>query len=311
MVIQTEELEPECAAWLAERCELVRSSPDDPKFDSLLTRADGLVVRSYTVVDAAFLDRAPKLRVVGRAGVGLDSIDLPACAERGVRVVHTPGANTQAVVELVFAMVLDVLRPRVYLPRPVVGMDAWRSARRKLIAPRQLGDLTLGILGFGRIGSRVAEVGRAFGMRVIYFDIDEQAGQGCDAERVSRDELFEQSDVLSVHVDGRPDNRHLLGTAEFGSLKPDVIFVNASRGFVVDPFACADFMIGHPKAQALLDVHEPEPFDATYPLVEIKNVHLTPHIGGSTAPANLAMSWVVRDVWRVLDGQEPEFEARA
>ena len=228
LVLQTEELDPKCAAWLGERCELVRCSVDDANFGDLLARASGLVVRSYTIVDSSLLDRAPNLRVVGRAGVGLDSIDLSACAARGVRVVHTPGANTQAVVELVFAMLFDVLRPRVYLPRPVMSLEAWRSARKKLIAPRQLGDLTLGILGLGRIGSRVAEVGRSFGMRVLYFDIDEQAGDGTDAERVGRDELFSQSDVLSVHVDGRPSNRHVIGHAEFGLMKPDVVFVNTN-----------------------------------------------------------------------------------
>jgi phosphoglycerate dehydrogenase-like enzyme len=310
LVIQAEDLAEECAVWLAERCELIRCRCDEPNFRAHLAVAEGLVVRSYTPVDEAMLESAKKLRVVGRAGVGLDTIDLAACKDRGVRVVHTPGANTQAVVELVFAMLLDVVRPRVFVCKPIVDLDAWKQARRNLTAERELSSMTLGILGLGRIGSRVAQVAGAIGMSVIYHDTEEiPIGNRFGAKPVSRDELLAQSDALTVHVDGSPKNRHIIGADEFAQMKPGVVFLNASRGFVVDPFACASFMIGHPEACALLDVHEPEPFDATYPLLEIKNVHLTPHIGGATGPANRAMSWVVRDVWAVLAGEEPEFEA--
>ncbi|MFI4870207.1 MAG: NAD(P)-dependent oxidoreductase [Phycisphaerales bacterium JB061] len=310
LVIQAEDLDDECAAWLAERCELIRCKSDEPNFRAHLAVAEGLVVRSYTPVDALMLDAAKKLRVVGRAGVGLDTIDLPACKQRGVRVVHTPGANTQAVVELVFAMLLDVVRPRVFLCKPIVDLAAWKQARKNLTGERELGSMTLGILGLGRIGSRVAQVAAALGMRVIYHDLEEiPESKRFGATPVSMDELLTQSDALTVHVDGSPRNRSIIAADEFAKMKDDVVFINASRGFVVDPFACASFMIAHPAACALLDVHDPEPFDATYPLLEIKNVHLTPHIGGATASASKAMSWVVRDVWAVLAGQEPEFEA--
>ena len=310
LVIQAEDLHEECASWLAERCELIRCRCDEPNFRAHLAVAEGLVVRSYTPVDDQLLDAAKKLRVVGRAGVGLDTIDLAACQSRNVRVVHTPGANAQAVVELVFAMLLDVVRPRVFLAKPIVDLDAWKRARKNLTGERELASMTLGILGLGRIGSRVAQVAATLGMRVIYHDTREIAEEKrYGAEPVSRDQLLAESDAITVHVDGSPANRHIIGTDEFAQMKDEVVFLNASRGFVVDPFACASFMIAHPGACALLDVHEPEPFDATYPLLDIKNVHLTPHIGGATGPANKAMSWVVRDVWAVLAGDEPEYEA--
>lgn len=307
LVIQTEDLDAEAAAWLGERVRLVRAGEDDPGLPVLLTTAAGLVIRTYTRVDGALLTTAPNLRVVGRAGVGLDNVDLEACRARGVRVVHTPGANTAAVVEFVVAMMVDALRPRVFLEKPLADAGVWTSVRRDLIAPRQLADLTLGVLGMGRIGTRVAEVGRALGMRVVYADLEPRGLTF--GRQVSPDQLYASADVISVHVDGRPGNRGLVGMDAFGRMKSDVVFINTSRGFVVDAAACAEFMIGHPGACALLDVHEPEPISETSPLLDIANVHLSPHIAGATASAKRDMSWVVRDVWRVLQGDEPEHPA--
>ncbi|MEL6797646.1 MAG: hypothetical protein AAFO89_12595, partial [Planctomycetota bacterium] len=119
LVIQTEDLAPEAAAWLGERCELIRCATDDLQANDMLANASAFVVRTYTQVNAALLERCPKLKVVGRAGVGLDNMDLDACRAHGVRVVHTPGANTQAVVEFVTAMLCDGLRPRCFLDAPM------------------------------------------------------------------------------------------------------------------------------------------------------------------------------------------------
>lgn len=311
LVIQTEELDAAPAAWLGERCELVRCAVNDPAFSGLLARAHALVVRTYTRVDAAMLAQAPNLRVVARAGVGLERVDVSACAERGVAVVHTPDANTQAVAEYVFALLLDATRPRLFLDKPLEER-AWRELRNDLRAARQISDCTLGVLGMGKIGRRVAEIARGFRARVIYHDlepIDPSVRAG--AEPVTRDELLARADLLTIHVDNRPANRHVLDADAFGRMRPDVVLVNTSRGFVIDPFACAEFFINHPSASAMLDVHDPEPFDKTYPLLDIANVHLAPHVAAATATANRAMSWVVRDVWRVLCGERPEHAAEA
>ncbi|MCL4741256.1 MAG: hypothetical protein KJZ54_03545 [Phycisphaerales bacterium] len=306
LVVQTEDLDPQPAAWLAERCELARCAPDDPRFAALLARAEGLIVRTYTRVDDALLQAAPRLRVVGRAGVGVDNIDVAACAARGVAVVNTPGANTRAVVEFVAAAMLDVLRPRAALDRPL-PLDEWNRLRKSLEAERELAGLTLGVLGLGRIGSQVARLGAALDMRVRYHDLREIAPPDRHAAHpVPLGDLLASADVLSVHVDARPSNRGLLGEPEFARMKPDALLINTSRGFVVDAGACAAFLRANPRAAAVLDVHDPEPPGPSCPLWGLPNARLTPHAAGATRHAKREMSWVVRDVWRVLSGETPE-----
>lgn len=310
LVIQTEDLDREPAAWLAARCEFVACAFSDvPRFHELLKRAEGLVVRTYTKVNAELLGRAPKLRVVARAGVGLDNIDIPACRARGIEVVHTPGANTRAVVEYVSALIADSTRPRVYLDHAPTDAQ-WHDIRRSLNARRQLCEMTLGICGFGRIGSQIARVGAAMDMRVIYHDlvtIPEARRSG--ALPVSFDELLSGSDILSVHVDDRASNKWFFNAAAFGRMKRDVLFLNTSRGFVVDDGALAEFLKSAPGAVAMLDVHDPEPITKSNPLLGLSNARLSPHIASATDTAKRNMSWVVRDVWRVLSGERPEFPA--
>lgn len=301
LVIIAEELDPACVDWLAQRCEVVScTASESGRFGDLLRRAEGLIVRTYTKVDAPLLERAPRLRVVGRAGVGLDNIDLEACRARGVRVVHTPDANTRAVVEYLWMLILEALRPVADVTRPMT-LEDWKSLRSRLVADRQLAGMTLGIVGLGRVGSAMARVGAAFDMRVLYNDlieIPEQRRFGaapCPLETV-----LHEADVFTLHVDDRPANRGLIGRAECALLRDDVIFVNASRGFVVKPEALAEFLRAQPAARAILDVHEPEPFTAEYPLLSLPNARLLPHLGAATKPAHRNMSWVVREVWEVL-----------
>lgn len=313
LAIITEHLDKDAAAWLGEasRCEIVRCDSADAAFGDLLARAEALVIRTYTVVNEALLKRAPKLKVVGRAGVGLDNVDVAACKARGVTVVSTPDANTRAVVEYVFALLLDATRPRVFLEQSLEPSE-WKSLRNELLAKKQLCELTLGIYGFGRIGTQVARAAAGLGMRAVYHDLLEiPESKRFGAAPVSRDELLRSADLLTVHVDGRKSNRNLIDGAAMRLMKPGVIFVNTSRGFVVHAAALAEFMRAHVEsgAQALLDVHEPEPFTDAYPLMGISNVHLSAHIASSTALAHSNMSWVVRDVWRVLSGEQPEFAA--
>ena len=311
LVIQTEDLAPDPARWLAQRCDLIRCTPTDPEFDELLARAAALIVRTYTRVDADLLDRAPGLRVVGRAGVALENIDLDACRQRGVVVVHTPGANTRAVVEFVTSIILDALRRRTTLTEPVLG-DDWHAIRQRYFRNPQLSDLTLGLLGLGRIGQAMARVGAALEMRVLYNDVIDIAPEDRHgAEPVGLDTLLARADVLSIHIDSRPGNRHFFDAARLGGLNNAVLLVNTSRGFVIDPGALADFLRAHPQARALLDVHDPcEPITVDYPLWNVPNATLYPHLAAGTVTAKTSMSWVVKDVWRVLTGEEPQFPTR-
>ncbi|MEX2218072.1 MAG: NAD(P)-dependent oxidoreductase [Phycisphaerales bacterium] len=312
-VIQTEDLDPEPASWLAERCEFVVCPHDqEARLAELLPRADGLVVRTYTLVNRALLAKAPKLRVVGRAGVALENIDIPACRERGIEVVHTPSANTRAVVEYVSAIIADATRPRLYLDAAVPPAQ-WHQLRRDYLGARELNEMTLGIWGFGKIGSAIARVAAAMDMRVIYNDLLEiPPGRRSGAEPVPVDRLLAESDILSVHVDFREQNRDLVNAAALARCKPGLLFLNTSRGFVVDAAALAAFLRNNPGATAMIDVHDPhEPIPAGYPLLGLPNARLSPHLASGTTRAKRNMSWVVRDVWRVLNGEKPEFPAPA
>jgi len=275
----------------------------------MLSKAAGLVVRTYTRVDAALLALAPNLRVVGRAGVGLDSIDVAACRARGIEVVYTPDANASTVAELVFGLLLDVLRPRPRLTRELTT-EEWAVARHEHLGERELAGMALGIWGFGRVGSKIARVGRGFAMRVLYHDLRAipEAERG-GAEAVDRDSLLSQADVLSVHVDGRAENRGLITTSTFEAMKPDAVFVNAARGFVVDPLAARAWLDGNPGARAICDVHEPEPLPSDHPLLGHPRALLTPHLGAGTSPAKDRMGRVVEDVWRVLCEEPPRWPA--
>lgn len=299
-VIQTEHLSPGAAAWLADRAHLVVAAPGSEAFEAAAPAATGLVVRTYTKVDDALLARLPSLRAVGRAGVGLDNVDVDACARRGVRVFNTPDANTQAVVEYVTCLVCDALRPRVFLEAPV-DRARWDELRQEVVAHRQMSELRLGILGLGRIGKRVAQVARAIGFDVAYHDLAEVPHDlRHGAKPFGLEELFATSDVVTVHVDGRESNRGFVGAWLIERLKADAVFLNTSRGFVVDHAALARALRSNPGMLAILDVHEPEPIDATNPLLGLPNAHLAPHLASRTDAAMEAMSWVVRDVWDAI-----------
>lgn len=309
LIVRTEHLDAGAEAWLAERSEVVHAAVDDARFDMLAPDVRALVVRTYTRVDERLLDRLPRLEVVGRAGVGLDNIDVQACRARGVEVVHTPDANTQAVVEYVVALLCDALRPRVTLGEPI-DRDRWSEIREEICGAWQMNELILGILGFGRIGRRVAQVASAIGFTVIYHDLVEiPTSERHGATPVDLAGLLGESDVLTIHVDGRDANHGLLDAGMLERVKSDLVLINTSRGFVVDENALAAWLERHPAALALLDVHAEEPFTTDDPLLGLGNAHLAPHLASRTATALSNMSWVVKDVWRVLQGETPHHPA--
>jgi D-3-phosphoglycerate dehydrogenase len=296
---------------LRDRAEVVVVPFTGPQFESHLPRADALVVRTYTRVDQALLDNAPRLRVVGRGGVGLENIDLDACRRRGVRVVYTPNANTNAVGDYVFGVLLRLVRDWVFLDRQnLPDMRQFKRVRDQ-IRGRQLDELRLGILGMGRVGRRVGRIAASgFGIRVIYNDLHDVASQlDFPARAVDKQTLYRECDVLSIHVDMRPGNANLVGREQIAMLKPTSILINASRGEVLDANALADALREKRIAAAALDVYHPEPPPADFPLLGMPNVLLSPHLASRTWTATQNMSWVVRDVVAVLEGREPEFAA--
>jgi len=309
VVLVTEPLADAPAAWLRARAEVQMSSPGDHAFDRCLHVASGLLVRTYVRVDEALLDRAPNLRVVARAGVGVDNIDLGACRSRGIEVVYTPEASTQAVVEYVLTILSGLMRPHPEVAHPL-SLDQWQLLRGEAAAETQLSELSLGILGFGRIGRRLAEVAAAVGLSVLYNDLLEiPPATRHGARAVLVETLFEESDVVSIHIDGRQTNAGFVDGSLLQRLRPRAVLINTSRGAVVQTKALAGVLRTNPLMTALLDVHEPEPFDASYPLLGLPNARLYPHLAGRTRQALLNMSWVVRDVVAVLNGETPRHPA--
>lgn len=299
LVVIAEPIASEAARWLAERAGVVQVEDPDG-LGRALASAEALVVRTYTRVTAELLAGAPKLRVVGRAGVGLDNIDLEACAARGVKVVNTPDANTDAVAEYVISAVFAAWRPLKPI-RHAAARDEWERLRKEAIAPREVRDATLGIWGMGKIGQAVARRGKGLVARVVYHDLDEVAPAARHgAEPLGPQDVLSVSDILTLHVDGRAENRHMIGAAELAALKPDALLINSARGSVVDTEALSAHLRRHPSAGAVVDVFDPEPFTGDCPLLRRPNALLTPHVGAATARAKLAMSWVVRDVWAAL-----------
>jgi phosphoglycerate dehydrogenase-like enzyme len=310
LVLVTEESDPTPLAWLRERARVVEAAPGTPEYDAALPEVVGMVVRTYTKVTAALLARCPKLKVVGRGGVGIENIDVPACRARGVEVVFTPDANTLAVGDFVIGLALRLLRPWAIFRERAYEPAEFKRVRNTLRGV-QLNELTFGILGMGRVGRRVGHLAASgFGARVIYNDLlDVQPHLTLPATAVDKPTLFREADVVTLHVDMRPGNAHLVGAPLLALMKPTAILINTGRGEVLDAAALAAAIRGKQIAGAAIDVFDPEPPPADYPLLGFDNVLLTPHMAARTHTAVENMSWVVRDVVGVLNGRPPMFPA--
>jgi phosphoglycerate dehydrogenase-like enzyme len=309
-VLVTEGSDETPLQWLREQVNVIEIPYDDPGFDNALREAEGMVVRTYTRVNDAMLAKAPKLRVVGRGGVGLEAIDVAACRRRGIEVVYTPSANTWAVGDFVFGYMLQLLRPWCFFRERVYDPKEFKRIRADERGV-ELSELTLGILGMGRVGRRVAHIAtRGFGMKVIYNDVlDVQSQLDFPATSVDKATLYRESDVLSLHVTMLPGNENMVGKEQLAMMKPTAILINTSRGEVLDAHALADALRAKKIAGAAIDVFWPEPPKDDFPLVGFKNVLLTPHIAARSRTAIENMSWVVRDVVAVLRGEKPKYPA--
>jgi phosphoglycerate dehydrogenase-like enzyme len=308
IVIQTENLPQVCSDWLASRCDLHVCPSDSLRFKELLPLAHGLAIRTYTEVNEEMIAAAPNLNVVGRAGAGVDNIDLLACKKHGVTVVHTPDANTESVVEFVLTTMLSRLR-NLHQVTSSLTQKEWNAFRGASMTKKEFTETTLGIIGFGRIGSHLGKMARTLGFNVLFNDLVKiKEKHGCT--QVGIEQLLFESDIVSLHVDGRKENKHLCGADMFRQMKPDGLFINAARGFVVDSYALKDYLTHSPTAQAVLDVHDPEPITNKYPLLHLPNATLYPHIACKTQTASINMGWVVKDIDAVLRSVQPVFQIK-
>lgn len=260
----------------------------------VLADADALVVRNRTQVNAALLAGAPKLRVVGRLGVGLDNIDVPACEGRAIAVIPATGANALAVAEYVIASAMVLLRG-AYLSGPAVAAGEW--PRAKMSEGRETAGKTLGLVGFGGIGRLTAGLARGLGMRVIAYDpmlgADSPAWRETGVGCAGLDLLLREADAVSLHVPLTEATRGLMNAQRIGAMKPGAVLINTARGGIVDEAALAQALRDGRLGGAALDVFDHEPLGAGSPLAGVPNLILTPHIGGVTRESNERVSEMI------------------
>jgi D-3-phosphoglycerate dehydrogenase len=261
----------------------------------------GLMVRGTAKATAQVIAAADRLQVIGRAGVGVDNIDLQAASERGVIVMNTPGANTVATAEHTMALLLAMCR-NISQAAASVSDGRWERNRYKGV---ELRGKTLGIVGLGRIGRRVARRSRAFGMEVICFDpyLSDDRAHEMHIERVGFDDLLERSDFITLHAALTPNTRGLIGEDVIAKMKPGVRIINAARGELIDEEALIEALQSGHVAGAGLDVLTKEPPDFDNPLLHMDNVVVTPHLAASTNEAQREVGlMIVKQVVDALHG---------
>jgi (S)-sulfolactate dehydrogenase len=254
---------------------------------------DGLAVRSATKVTAGLLEAATRLKVVGRAGVGVDNVDLPAATRKGVVVMNTPGGSSTTVAELALAMILSLSR-HVAAATASVKAGKWE---KKKFQGRELAGKTLGVVGIGHIGSVLVDRCLGLKMKVIAYDpfISPEAAAKLGVRLVELDVLWGEADVISLHVPLTDRTRHMVNATTLARMKPTALLVNCARGGIVDEAALAAALAGGRLGGAGLDVFEQEPAAAGHPLLQLDNVVLTPHLGASTEEAQAAVAVAIAE----------------
>jgi D-3-phosphoglycerate dehydrogenase len=276
------------------------STPADDLL-KIIAEYDALVIRGQTRVTAAVIEAGSRLKVIGRAGVGVDNVDLEAAKKRGITVVNAPTSTTVAVAELSFGLLLALARD---VPRADVTMKQGQW-NKKEFQGIELSGKTLGIIGYGRIGIEVGKRAAAFGMNVIVYDpnVSEEELVHSDAEPVSIQELFSWSDFISLHLPLNIQTRDLIGPLAFSQMKDGVRIVCAARGGIIDESALLGALNSGKVAGAALDVFEKEPPGLTE-LVAHPRVIATPHIGAQTAEAqSRAAEDIANEVLAALRGE--------
>lgn len=296
-IVITEFMEDAAVVALAARFDVCYDKDLVDRPDELrvqIADADALIVRNRTPVDSSLLAVAPRLHVVGRLGVGLDNIDINACAARHIDVIPATGANALAVAEYVIATSMLLLRG-AYHATAETGGGHW--PRGALSNGRELAGKTLGLVGYGGIGRIVGRLARALGMRTIGFDPQVPATSPVWSDDDTSPRMFaevvSEADVVSLHVPLTPATRNLMDAARIATMKQDAILINTARGGVVDEAAVAAALRARRLGGAALDVFEHEPLAAGSPLAGCPHLILTPHIAGVTRESNERVSSLI------------------
>jgi D-3-phosphoglycerate dehydrogenase len=266
-------------------------SPDE--LLALIPEMEGLVIRSNTKVTKDVLAAAKNLRVIGRAGIGVDNVDVPAATARGIAVLNTPEGNSVTTAEHAIALLVSLAR---HIPQATASMKAGKWEKKKFEG-MELYNRTLGVIGLGNIGRIVADRAQGLGMKVIAYDppISPEAAQKLDVELVPLKQLFARADAITVHVPKTKDTAGMLNKAAFALMKPGVLLINAARGGIVDEADLLEALDSGKVGGAALDVFVQEPPPADHPLLKHERLICTPHLGASTEQAQVNVSIAVAE----------------
>ena len=275
------------------------------KGDELLAAVadiDGLVIRSGTQVTAEVIAAAENLKVIGRAGIGVDNVDVPAATARGIVVMNTPSGNNITTAEHAIALLVSLAR---HIPQATTSMKAGKWEKSRFVG-MELYNRTLAVIGLGNIGRIVARRAKGLGMKVIAFDpfLSEAAKAEAGVELVSFDEMLTRADAISVHVPRTPETIGLLNDAAFEKMRPGVLIINAARGGIIDEAALLRALNAERVGGAAMDVFDKEPPSADDPLIQHERVICTPHLGASTEQAQVNVAIAVAEQVRdyLVDG---------
>jgi len=262
----------------------VKTGLSSKELAQIIEPYEGLIVRSSTKVTAEVIEKARNLKVIGRAGVGLDNVDADAATKRGIVVMNVPAGNTISTAEHTLSMILALARR---IPQADASLRAGLWERSKFVGTELFGK-TLGILGLGKIGTEVAKRAQAFGMRVLAYDpfLSTERAQQLEIQLTELKPLYAESDFITVHTPLTAETRHMIGAKEIAQMKKDVRLINCARGGIIDEDALYQAIVDGNVAGAAIDVFEQEP-PKDHPLLKLPQVAVTPHLGASTEEAQL------------------------
>jgi D-3-phosphoglycerate dehydrogenase / 2-oxoglutarate reductase len=304
-ILVTDGLEADAVAGLRKVHDVELSELDSKQLLAAIPSYDALIVRSRTKVTKEVIAKASRLKVIGRAGVGVDNIDVEAATARGIVVVNAPTASTTSVAELALGHMISVSRQLPGADRSVKD-GKWEKGK---FEGHELAGKILGLIGSGRIGGEVAKRAKAFGMRVLAYDpyLPAETARAIGIEVADKARVFGDSDYISIHAALAPETRGMIGASELSSMKRTAYLINCARGEIVQEAALARALKAGTIAGAALDVFEREPPKES-PLLSAPNVVFTPHLGASTKEAQARAGAIIADqVLKVLSGQKPDF----
>jgi len=307
-VLLFEDMHKDGKALLKEKAEILFArSLEEGSLIQEVKEIDGIIVRANGKVTRKMMEAAPRLKVIGRHGVGVENVDLEAATERGIWVVNTPDANDISVAEHFFGVALMLSK---MLKKGDLALREGRWEARYQYIGKELHRKTLGILGFGRIGKAVGRIGyKGFDMKVLYYDAlrYEEVEKEIEAVKANLEEVMSGSDFISINLPMLPVTKGLIGEREFGMMRPTAYILNLARGPIWDEKALYKVLKEGKIAGAGADVFEMEPATKEHPLFQLENFIGTPHSAAHTEEALRRMSLVAVDILRVLEGKEPVY----